>query len=105
MIISGIDEVGNNGIPACPVCGIGTTYWVVQDCNNKLIAFLNYGETSVRINSEFNITIGTMSDFLANARRIKCVRCGTIDADILFRVAIGAVKNNVRRFPEVVRYR
>jgi hypothetical protein len=105
VTISGIDEIGESGIPPCYICGSETDFWKVYDCVGRVIGFLNYTKETARINTEFNITAVTTSMFLGIAHHMVCTKCGVLADANLFREAIYAVKNNIRRFPELERDR
>ena len=99
--MSGIDEIGNNGIPECPVCESRTEYWILQDKKGLDLGFLNYHPRHARSNGEFNLEF-SKERVLQDTTLMECYSCSYIADGFMLKEGLGAIRNDRRRFPELV---
>ena len=102
--MSGIDEIGNGGIPPCPDCGERTKYWILRNRSEIDLGYLNYNPDSVRHNGEFNMN-RPMDEVIKTATKMVCSECKYKADELLLKNAMAAVYKDIRRYPEYVRNR
>ncbi len=102
--MSGIDEIGNRGIPQCPDCGDKTRYWILRDRSDVDMGYLNYNYEFAKDNKEFNIE-RPMQEVMASTTKMVCSSCKYKASEELLKEGLGALYKDIRRYPNLVRDR